>query len=148
MTLGVTAFAFAMTFGVASAAPFNWYKNSNSTTVRSTNNTTVNNHVNTSSNTGNNMASGGFFSHSFIGTGGALSQAEVDNTAGSNSTIVGDKYGKTKVTSTNNTTMNNTVNTSSNTGGNAAWGGAVFTGNAGASSGIMNMIGSNWTFVK
>jgi len=151
MTLGVMAFAFAMTFGVASASYFGSWGNNNSTKVNNTNNATVNNNVTTSSNTGSNFASSGFSFHSsgsFIGTGNAVSGTTLNNYVGENDTRVTGVQGDTTVNNTNDTHLTNTVTTSSNTGRNTAWGGMTLTGGAGSASSLMNMIGSNFTVVK
>ena len=148
IALGVTAFAFTMTFGVASA---NYYPFGGSTptlTVNSTNISSVNNNVKTTSNTGKNTT-GGFFFGGTISTGDATSVADVSTAAGSNKTIVGgNTKGKTTVNNTNFAGVTNTVMTASNTGGNKSTTGSIKTGDAGSGATVTTMLGSSVTVIK
>lgn len=157
MTLGIAAFAFVATMGVASANfsyfPGNNYHPAPAVTVSNSNSGNIVNHSNTSALTGRNSAS----SHSFFGggasiaTGVASAGLNLQNQVGSNSTGITGAIGAVSVGNSNVGGIMNSTNTKAATGGNHAH---ALGGSAGVTSGsalsladIMNVIGFNTTTV-
>lgn len=151
------AFAFAMTFGVASAHPGRYHnRNNNSTpsvpsvTVTNSNDGNVTNHSNTSALTGGNHVSS-FFGTASTTTGNAKAVSDVTNQVGSNTTSITGVPGDITVKNSNKGWANNTTNTLTGTGFNSVNSlGTAYanTGRAVSGASIMNIVGISATTIK
>ncbi len=110
----------------------------------------VANQVSTSSNTGGNSINGKVLvSNGVILTGNALGQSQVDNQVNTNSVNSCSCLGPQAISVSNSANVVNHVSTTANTGGNsinaglAVQGGAISSGDAGASSAVSNVVNTN-----
>src|SRR3989338_1353598 len=166
-------FAIVALLGVASPASA-WHWSSSDITVGNTNSAYVKNSVDTTASTGGNDANGGNCgggfgndggNGGFIATGEAAALSAVENVVNTNDTKVKTTCGcrgDVTVGNSNRAMVKNYVDTTAKTGYNDANGGnggggfgndggnggMIFSGSAGAGSGVANLVNSNITRIR